>query len=134
MSIAAPFPTQRSRDPRPGGVPGAHLRVVPPRVTAPALRLTRRGHLVLFLVSCLVLLGAIVLSGGVADAAVVPSARAATAVLTVNQGDSLWSIARRIAPGEDPRGVVMRIRDLNGLAVNGLMPGQRLVVPAWKAS
>jgi Tfp pilus assembly protein FimV len=89
---------------------------------------------VLFLVSCLVLLGAIVLSGGVADAAVVPSARAATAVLTVNQGDSLWSIARRIAPGEDPRGVVMRIRDLNGLAVNGLMPGQRLVVPAWKAS
>lgn len=129
MSIAAPFPTQRARDPRPDGTPGIHLRVVPPQASTPTLRLTRRGHLLLFLVSCLLLLGAIVISGGVADAAVVPPRVSATAVVTVKQGDSLWSIARRVAPDEDPRGVVMRIRDLNGLSVTGLMPGQRLVVP-----
>jgi hypothetical protein len=130
MSVAAPFPTQRARDPRRDGSPATHLRVVPSRVTAPALKLTRRGHLVLFLTSCLLLLGAIIVSGGVADAAVAPSRQPATAVVTVNEGDSLWSIARRIAPREDPRGVVMRIRDLNGLSVTGLMPGQRLVVPS----
>lgn len=134
MSIAAPFPTQRSRDPKHSGVPRTHLRVVTTRASAPALRLTRRGHLVLFLVSCLVLLGVIIVSGGVADAAVVPTTRPATAMVTVDQGDSLWSIARRIAPDEDPRGVVMRIRDLNGLSATGLMPGQRLVVPAMQVS
>jgi LysM domain len=46
----------------------------------------------------------------------------------VQPGDTPWSIARRVAPGRDPRPVVdalVRSNDLRG----GLQPGQELAVP-----
>jgi hypothetical protein len=42
-------------------------------------------------------------------------------------GDSLWSIARRVAPGEDPRGVVASLREANGGDV--VAEGQQIVIP-----
>lgn len=53
-----------------------------------------------------------------------------TAVVTVEAGESLWSVATSVAgPGEDPRDVVERIVSLNGLEHDVLQPGQDLVVP-----
>jgi hypothetical protein len=45
----------------------------------------------------------------------------------VQPGDTLWSIARRIAPGRDPRPVVDEMVKANDLR-SGLQAGQELVV------
>lgn len=54
----------------------------------------------------------------------------ATAVVVVQPGESVWSIARTLDPGADPRELVARIRELNSLASGVVVPGQSLVVPA----
>jgi hypothetical protein len=50
--------------------------------------------------------------------------------VVVEPGDTLWSIAATVAGGgEDVRGVVAEIRELNGLPDASLVPGQILVLP-----
>jgi Tfp pilus assembly protein FimV len=46
----------------------------------------------------------------------------------VQPGDTLWSIARRVAPGRDPRPVVDATVEANHLR-GGLQAGQELAVP-----
>ena len=46
----------------------------------------------------------------------------------VEPGDTLWSIARRVAPGRDPRPVVDAMVKANGLH-GGLQAGQELSIP-----
>lgn len=48
----------------------------------------------------------------------------------VREGDSVWSIAERLRPGEDPRPAVDAIVAANDLDPRALVPGQVLVVPA----
>jgi LysM repeat protein len=48
----------------------------------------------------------------------------------VREGDTLWSIAETLAPGQDPRPVVDRLASVNGLDPALLVPGQTLVVPS----
>jgi LysM repeat protein len=55
-----------------------------------------------------------------------PPPSAAAAAVIVHSGDSLWSIAQRIAPGSDPRQVVAQLERLNGLSGPALVPGQVL--------
>jgi hypothetical protein len=50
--------------------------------------------------------------------------------IVVQAGDSLWTIAHRVAPSADPRAVVDAIAGANGVEAGSLRPGQRLVVPA----
>ena len=50
--------------------------------------------------------------------------------MTVQPGQTLWQIALRVAPRDDPRDTVDRIRSLNDLDTTAVLPGQRLVVPA----
>src|SRR5690606_13441332 len=38
--------------------------------------------------------------------------------ITIERGDTLWSIARTLYPDRDPRPVVAMIRELNGLQEN----------------
>jgi len=55
--------------------------------------------------------------------------QAATGVVVVQPGESLWQIARELAPQADPRATLSTIRELNGLDGNAVVPGQSLVVP-----
>lgn len=49
-------------------------------------------------------------------------------VYMVQPGDTLWDIARALAPGEDPRAVVHELAGTAGGAA--LEPGQRIVIDA----
>ena len=93
-------------------------------------RLTRRGRVLLVAALAAALLGAFSL-GRSASQAAPPSADPAASQqhVTVQQGDSLWTLARRIAPDNDPRDVVAQIRDLNDLTSSELQTGQQLVLP-----
>jgi nucleoid-associated protein YgaU len=55
--------------------------------------------------------------------------REGSTTYVVHAGDTLWSIARRHAPGEDPRVVVDAIARANGIDADGLVPGQQLNLP-----
>ena len=59
----------------------------------------------------------------------VPVARSA---YVVRQGDTLWSIARRVSPTGDPRSVVDALSAENGISAGDLEPGQVLVVSAGR--
>ena len=48
---------------------------------------------------------------------------------TVAPGDTLWSIASRVAPGHDPRPVIDQLQAANHLH-GPLRPGQTLTIPA----
>ncbi|MGH3448485.1 MAG: LysM peptidoglycan-binding domain-containing protein [Nocardioidaceae bacterium] len=97
---------------------------------AAPVRLTRRGRLVLVLgvlalaFAALTLLGDPALSTGQAH-------HAATETVVVKPGETLWEIAGKVAPQEDPRAVIAEIVDLNSLPDAGsIRVGQPLYVPA----
>lgn len=102
------------------------LHAPAPSSVAPPLRLTRRGALVLTGLVALVALAVVGLA--VLSAPSGPPARTAPvpAVVTVHAGDTLWSIASRVAPDADPRAEVAALQRLNGLSGVALRPGQQL--------
>jgi hypothetical protein len=57
-------------------------------------------------------------------------ARVSRASYVVREGDTLWTIARELAPGSDPRPVVDLLSAANGVDPGRLVPGQTLVVSA----
>jgi hypothetical protein len=92
------------------------------------MRLTRRGRavarvLAIVLVVALFLLVAPGLARG--DG---PDRPAQRITYVVEPGDTLWSIARRVAPGRDPRPVVDGLIRANDLRA-GLQAGQELSIP-----
>jgi nucleoid-associated protein YgaU len=48
----------------------------------------------------------------------------------VRSGDTLWSIASRVAPGRDPRPLVDDIVEANGVDAGAIVPGQTLTIPS----
>ncbi|MEY9953179.1 LysM peptidoglycan-binding domain-containing protein [Leifsonia sp. EB34] len=95
------------------------------------LRLTRRGRVVLtMLVALPIVIGAMVfaLNGGGA-AATGEQTHVTFQYVTVQSGDSLWSVASRIAPNADPRNVIADLVNLNGLSSAVVTPGQQLAIP-----
>jgi Tfp pilus assembly protein FimV len=50
--------------------------------------------------------------------------------IVVGTGDTLWSIAERIAPQADPRDVVADLERVNRLPDAALQAGERLTLPA----
>ena len=92
-------------------------------------RLTRRGRVVLLAV--LVVFAFIAFSmGHTTSRAGTGHDAPATRAVTVEQGQTLWQIAKTAVPGADPRDTIDRIRDLNGMSTTSLRAGQRLIVPA----
>jgi hypothetical protein len=94
------------------------------RAIAAPVRLTRRGVVVLGLavaMLCVALLGIAKLS---APSPVHVATSPIPATVTVLSGDTLWSIAERIAPRTDPRAEVVHLQELNHLSSVSLVPGQ----------
>jgi nucleoid-associated protein YgaU len=93
-------------------------------VAAP-LRLTRRGVLVLALAVAALAAGLVLTAWLSAPSA--PAARPGQlATVTVHDGDTLWSIATRIAPDRDPRAEVAELQRRNHLVGVELIAGQVL--------
>jgi hypothetical protein len=96
----------------------------------PPLRLTRRGRRVIAGLSIAI---------GLTIAAVTAAVElgegggglrlAGSSTVVVQSGDTLWSLAERLAPEDDPRAVVDAILDVNGLDSVALVPGQVLQLP-----
>jgi hypothetical protein len=67
--------------------------------------------------------------GLLSDAARASRVPSATAAVRVEVGESLWSVARRVAPSADPGAVAERIVELNRLASPSVQPGETLISP-----
>jgi hypothetical protein len=89
------------------------------------LHLTRRGYVVVGLLAAVLAAGLLWLAHSSAGSAR-PAAATDAAVVTVGSGDTLWSIASRIAPERDPRTVVAALEQINHLSNPVLQPGQVL--------
>ena len=113
------------------GLPVTRARHVA-RAARPPVTLTRRGRLLLTVLSLLALVAVAVLAtGGVpASAGSEPGSAATAERVTVRPGDTLWAIALREAPGVDPRQTVDAILDLNALESSAVQAGTVLLVPA----
>lgn len=93
-----------------------------------AIRLTRRGRVVVFASAVVMAAGFMTFVGDLAGASNT-GGEAATGSYVVAPTDSLWSIAQQVAPGADTRETVERIKDLNGMRSAVVFTGQELVVP-----
>jgi len=126
LQRTATRPTRRPR--RTAGVPRpAGLAVAPavrPVTAACALSRTARGWVVRTVV--MAALAALLLYAA-ADDAGVPNG---ITVVEVQPGESLWELARRVAPQSPPDAVVARIRQLNGMHGATIHSGQPVLVPA----
>jgi nucleoid-associated protein YgaU len=93
------------------------------------LRMTRRGVVTVVALTVaaafMLLVIAHASAGGISRPAAGGAAVSGNAV-TVQAGDTLWSIAGRTAPGKDPRLVVDHLRKVNHLTSASLTPGQTL--------
>ncbi len=118
--------------------PNVHVKNVHPRNVHPntqrsgdsaPIRLTARGRFAAFVASLLALGAVVVAAGQIADASATEQS-AQHSVVVVQAGDTLWGIAKDVAPGVDPRAVVHQIRQLNDLGTRSLQAGQSIVVPS----
>jgi nucleoid-associated protein YgaU len=100
-------------------------------IEAPALRLTRRGRMLMTALSVIVFGSAIVVLGLRVTGVLEPGPNFThTVPVQVAPGQSLWSIAEDTNPTEDPAIVVEKIADLNKLATPAdVVPGQTLQIP-----
>jgi hypothetical protein len=130
MSVATEFAPEvfipeRARTARPRGE-ATVLTLHPPAAAAPPLRLTRRGLVVVAGLVALLAAGVVGLAALSAPPAPAAPAAPVPAVVTVHAGDTLWSIAEKVAPGADPRAEVADLQRRNGLSAAALRPGQLL--------
>ena len=120
--------TSPTRALSPAPVRGLPSRTAVPAAATRAVRLTRRGRLVLAVV---VLSVVTVVSLWVGGAAFGGTAAAPPVRVVVQSGDTLWSIARGAQPAADPRATIEALRELNDLAPEArLVPGQSLLLPS----
>lgn len=95
----------------------------------PRTRITRRGRLLLVALGALLLLAAISVGRTGSQAATYVENGPALQQTTVQSGQTLWSVAQRIAPKSDPREVIAQIRRINHLSGSSLQVGQQLLLP-----
>ena len=139
ISIAAPAQRRTAVQPRSATSGAATPRPVSVKATtrsgsdAVPLRLTRRGRrLARTVVVLMAVLTALVLSVTARSSSVEAGnapAEVATTTVVVQPGQTLWTVARSIAPNADVRDTVARIQGLNGITGSSVRPGQQLVVP-----
>lgn len=110
---------------------GRHASAVRQATEAPALRLTRRGRMLVTALSVLVFGSAIVVLGLRVAGVLEPGPDFShTVPVQVAPGQTLWSIAQETNPTQDPATVVEKIADLNKLSSPAdVVPGQMLQIP-----
>ena len=104
-------------------------------LTSPSarLRLTQRGRVVVASLASVPLvagIAAFALFGGSSAIATADQSSATFSYVTVQSGQSLWSVAQSIDPTGDPRDVIAEIENLNQLQSSGVQAGQRLAIPS----
>lgn len=101
------------------------------RPAAPALRLTRRGKLVVIATALIVLAFlAMVFSSSVVATDQAGSVDDTTTV-TVSAGETLWQIAAEANPEGDIRDTIDEIVELNSLPGATVQPGTEIAVPIY---
>ena len=105
------------------------MRPIHPVPAARRTRITRRGRLVLLVLAVGLLLAAISMGRTGSQAATAVENGPSLQQTTVQPGETLWSVAQRIAPKNDPREIVAQIRRINHLPSSGLQVGQQLLLP-----
>ena len=93
------------------------------------LRLTRRGRVVIVALLASLLLVAFLAGRSGVSSASTDTARSSYTQTTVQPGETLWAVAKRVAPKHDPRALVDEIRSLNHLHSATLQVGQQLLLP-----
>ena len=128
-AVVVPLPERPIE--RPIARPVGARAIAPARVANGAVQLTRRGRLVLLVTlaaaGIALMLAVTGLVGGAA-AGTTPS-QPASRTIVVQPGQTLWSIARDIAPNADRRDTIARIVELNALPSSAVSAGERIAVP-----
>lgn len=97
---------------------------------AASLRLTSRGRLVMVVLFLVALFAGGVLFGSTSTRATGEAgAPRDYQYLVVQPGQTLWGIAKDVAPQDDPRATIEAIRRLNALPHTGIEAGQRIALP-----
>ena len=121
-------PAGAARAPRRTQTPA--VRQVPVARGRSRVHLTGRGRLLVLLALVALLLGAFAFGRSASHAAVTAESGGPTLTqVTVQPGDTLWSVSRRLAPHRDPREVVDQLQRLNHLDSSALQVGQQLLLP-----
>ncbi|HLP23470.1 MAG TPA: LysM peptidoglycan-binding domain-containing protein [Microbacteriaceae bacterium] len=112
--------------------PGFARQIAAAPVAPTRLRLTRRGRFVLgSLAVAAVLTSSLAFGVNATPAQAGDSAGATLSYITVEAGESLWSVAESIAPNRDPRDVIQDIVSLNGLDSVNVPAGSRIALPNY---
>lgn len=101
-------------------------RAVRARARRHSVRLTLRGRVVVVFLLLGLMVGVAALLASASQAAT-PSSPART--LTVEPGDTLWSISVSALPDEDPYEAVAKVRRLNHMRDDTVFVGQQLTLP-----
>jgi LysM repeat protein len=94
------------------------------------LRMTARGRAVLLTLVATPLVVIALYFGINAGGATATSSSAPLSTITVSQGQTLWQLARQLAPTADPRDVIADVMSVNRLTSTNVQPGQKLAIPA----
>jgi LysM repeat protein len=94
------------------------------------LRMTKRGRAVLLGMVATPLVVAALAFGINAGGATAGSSSTPLAKVTVVSGETLWGVAKQVAPNSDPRDVVADIISVNRLRSADIYPGEQLSIPA----
>jgi nucleoid-associated protein YgaU len=134
LTVPPPLPVERPAPPRrsaAGSTAAGHrcARCAGEERAVPPVRLTRRARRLLAVAVAAVAVLLSVWVGSVADGRDAGLVMVSDSSVVVRSGDTLWSIAGRVAGDQDVRAVVDAIIELNDLGDVTLQPGQVLRVP-----
>jgi len=104
-----------------------HVPYADPRRST--VRLTRRGRVVVFLVTLLAVMAVGFVGASISGASQEKGVGVSTRTVVVGTGDTLWDLASDAAGGGDIRSMEQTIKDLNGLDSGMLIAGQTLRIP-----
>jgi LysM repeat protein len=95
------------------------------------IQLNRRGRLArtFVVLSLAIVLGSLVSANAGAETDRPAKAEATFMTLTVAPGDTVWSLAERLAPTADLRAFVSEVIEINSLASADLAAGQKIRIP-----